>query len=125
MFNLKAALKRKIIRVLGFQEAKLPCKYLGIPFFMGSNKPSYWTRIIDRIKKRIYAWKARWLSFSSKIILIKSVLSAIPNYFISVLRAPSTVVEQIQKIIRGFLWKGNMNDAKNIPLVSLDSMVSE
>lgn len=59
VFNAKAAIKRKIVRLLGFQEVELPCKYPGIPFFMGANKPTYWAKVIERIKQRICARKAR------------------------------------------------------------------
>ena len=56
----------KIANILGFQQQLLPSTYLGIPFFMGSNKAGYWKPIIDRIKSRVSAWKVRWLSLLGK-----------------------------------------------------------
>ena len=109
----------KIKEILGFSEDFLPSIYLGIPFFMGSNKSSYWDSVIQRIQSRIAAWKVRWLSLAGRVLLIKSVLVAIPNYFFAVLKAPPKILVQIQKMIKGFLWIGNMDDSRKIPLVSL------
>ena len=55
-------------------------------------------------------------------MLIKSVLAAIPNYFIVVLKITSKVLTTIQKLIKGFLWLGNLNDSRKIPLISLQDM---
>lgn len=75
---------------------------------------------MERIKSKVLAWKAKWISLSSHILLIKAVLAAIPNYFIVVLKAPKLVIDQIEKLIKNFLWKGNMNDAKKVPLNSFE-----
>ena len=70
---------------------QLPSVYLGIPFLMGTNKITFWFPIIDRISARISTWKARWLSLSSRILLVKVVLTVIPNYYLSILNAPSSI----------------------------------
>jgi hypothetical protein len=72
-FNMNKVISDKIKKILGFTEDFLPSIYLGIPFFMGSNKSSYWTSVIQRIQSRIVAWKVRWLSLAGRILLIKSV----------------------------------------------------
>ena len=113
---------RRICKILEFELDHLPSSYLGVPFFMGSNKSSYWNNIIRRIKSRTMSWKVRWLTLSGRIMLIKSVLAAIPNYFFSVLSAPMNVIKQIESIIRGFLWADNMTGVKKIPLISLNEM---
>ena len=87
-----------------FSEYFLPSVYLVIPFFMGSNRSSYWSSVIQRIQSRITSWKVRWLSLAGKIFPIKSVLAAIPNYFSVVLKIPSKVLKTILKLIKGFLW---------------------
>lgn len=96
-------LKKKIVKMLGFQEVELPCTYLGISFFKGLNKAHYWDKVINRLKARILIWKARWLSLLGRIILIKLVLASIPNYFLAILKAPASVISEIEKIIRSFL----------------------
>lgn len=78
--------------------------------------------VIERIKNKVLAWKARWMSLSGIILLIKTILATIPNYYISVLKAPRSVIYQIEKLIREFLWKGNLIEEKKIPLISLKNM---
>ena len=45
-FNTKKLISKKVKRILGFFEDFLPSVYLGIPFFMGSNRSSYWSSVI-------------------------------------------------------------------------------
>ena len=110
------------MRILGFHEEFIPLKYLCILFLMGYNKASYLSLVIERIKSRVVAWKARWLSISSRIMLIKLVLSTIPNYYLVVLKPLHSILLQIQKLMRGFLWMGNMTNDKKIALISLEEM---
>lgn len=122
LFNTNQILSNKLINILGFSIEQISSMYLGLPFFMGENKISYCSSIIARIRSRILAWKARWLSLSGRILLIKTVLSIIPNFYLVFLKAPSSFVHQIEKLIRGFLWKGNLSDETKIPLISLKEM---
>ena len=109
-FNTVKLVSDKVNQFLVFSKDFLPSVYLGIPFFMCSNKSSYWSSVIQRIQSRIASWKVRWLSLAGRIFLIKSVLAAIPNYLIVVLKIPSRVLVTIQKLIKGFLWLGNLDD---------------
>lgn len=118
-FNKNDIVTRNIVDSLGFSSKSLPSTYLGIPFFVGANKPAYWKAIINRIKNVISSWKARWLSLSGRLLLIKYVLSVIPNYFMFVLKAPIGVIQHNEKPIRGFLWRDNMSEEKKIPLISI------
>lgn len=124
IFNTNKVISDKIVKILGFTMDFLPSKYLEIPFFMGTKKSSYWSSVVQRIQSRIAAWKTRWLSLADRILLIKSVLSTIPNDFLAVLKAPIKFLQHIQKLIRSFLWTGNMNDVKKIPLISLQEMAN-
>ena len=66
---------------------------------MGSNKKFFWEGVYQRIKSKIASWKVRWLSLSSRILLIKLILSAIPNYYMAVMQALCSIVSQIQKLL--------------------------
>lgn len=41
------------------------------------------------------------------------------------LKAPRTIISEIEKIIRSFLWKGNMDSKRKIPLVSLQNICKD
>jgi hypothetical protein len=61
--------------------------------------------IIQRIDSRLPGWMPRMLGAGSRIQLINSVLSAIPNYFMACIKWDKTSTDAIDKLTRGFLWK--------------------
>lgn len=58
-------------------------------------------------------------------MMIKSVLSVVPNYYIAILHAPKSIISELEKIIRQFLWKGNIDQKKKIPLISLQTICKD
>jgi len=80
--------------------------YLGLPLTLGVNKTSLWQEILRKIKKKIVGWGSQWLTNAGEVILIKSVLSALPIYQASFLLAPKYVTEHVSKLLRDFLWHG-------------------
>jgi ribonuclease HI/exonuclease III len=93
-------------------------KYLGLPIISGVNKRSLWSDVISKIKSKISAWGGYWLTKGGKVILIKSLLSALPIYQAAFLLAPRNVTEQISKLLRDFLWQGGKGNEKKMHLVS-------
>ena len=63
-------------------------------------------RLIDKIKVRVLDWKNKSLSFAGRLQLINSVLSSIFVYWASLFLLPISVVKEIEKILRSFLWSG-------------------
>ena len=54
-----------------------------------------------------------WLTKGGKIILMKSLLSALPIFHAAFLLAPRNVMEEISKLLRDFLWQGGKGNEKN------------
>ncbi|GAU31199.1 hypothetical protein TSUD_210560 [Trifolium subterraneum] len=48
-----------------------------------------WDPMLTRLKKRLYGWKSRFLSFGGRLVLLKSVLTSLPVYVLSFFKAPS------------------------------------
>eukprot|EP00253_Pinus_taeda_P034761 PITA_34761 len=94
--------------------------YLGLPITIGINKRSLWTGIISKIKTKITGLGGHWLTKAGKLILIKSVLSALPIYQAAFLLAPKSVTDQISKNFREFLWKGGKGNQNKFHLVKWD-----
>ena len=67
---------------------------------------SHWGVVVETIRSRLQSWKAKTLSMGGRLTLIKSVLSSLPIYYLSLYKAPVAVIEQIERIMRGFLWAG-------------------
>jgi hypothetical protein len=84
----------------------LPFKYLGLPIGANPNCEATWDPLVDHLKKRLFSWRNKYISFGGRIVLINSVLNAIPIFHLSFLKLPTKVWKKIVKIQREFLWGG-------------------
>ena len=57
---------------------------------------------------------------AGKLIMIKSILSALPIYQSSLLLAPKSIMDQISKLIRDFFWRGGKGNQNRLHLVNWD-----
>ena len=53
-----------------------------------------------------------YLYKGGKVTLIKSTLSSLPTYFLSILPIPRKVVNYMEKLQRDFLWNSISGDSK-------------
>jgi len=60
--------------------------------------------VANKIKDKLTRSKGRFLSFARRICLLKSVLTLIPLYYMSLFKMLILVSEDIMKIPRKFLW---------------------
>lgn len=81
--------------VVGFPRKELPIMYLGAPLFAGAPKASFFTFLVDKIRKQIASWNGKLLSKGGRLVLLKSVLYSIPHYVLSISAAPASVIHQI------------------------------
>ncbi|MCI24845.1 RNA-directed DNA polymerase (Reverse transcriptase), partial [Trifolium medium] len=65
---------------LSCKVGKIPFLYLGLPIGGDPRRFSFWEPVLTRIKNRLSGWKNRFLSFSGRLILLKSVLTSLPVY---------------------------------------------
>ncbi|EOY19766.1 Uncharacterized protein TCM_045102 [Theobroma cacao] len=85
---------------------KLPSTYLGLPLGASLSSKAIWQPVLERCKAKLAGWKANILSIGGRISLIKAVLSNLPIYFMSILKMPKGVQEELDKMRRKFLWGG-------------------
>ena len=87
-----------LAQILGCKIASLPMKYLGLPLGTTFKAKSVWNPIIERMEKCLAGWKRLYLSKGGKVTLIKSTLSSLPTYFISLFPIPARVAHRLEKI---------------------------
>jgi hypothetical protein len=81
-----------------------------------------WKWLLKKMDKRLNTWSHRWLSHIGRLVLVKSVLEAIPVYWMSLSWIPKGILEAARKLTSKFLWSGK-KEAHVIPWVHWDKIV--
>lgn len=69
--------------------------------------------LIDKVRKRVTDWKNKSLSYAGRLQLVAAVLEFIHVYWASVLLLPVTVIKDINRLLKEFLWnQGNSAKGK-------------
>ncbi|GKB23009.1 hypothetical protein Tco_0862410 [Tanacetum coccineum] len=102
--NVPAQVKVAILKILPFYVGTLPIKYLGVPFISSRLHKHHCALLIDKVKIRLSNWKNKAFSFARMLQLINSVVSSLQVYWSSVFILPKSVTNDIEKLMRGFIW---------------------
>lgn len=62
---------------------------------------------MERVERRLLAWKANYLSLGGRMTPIRSVLSTLPVYYMPIFKCPIPVVNRIEKLQQDFfvVWQ--------------------
>ena len=75
--------------------------------------------MVEKIKNKISGWGTNWLNLAGKVVLIKAVLNSYLVYQCSLLLALGKIINQIEVLLKSFLWNGGNNGGgKKYALVS-------
>ena len=106
---------------LGCKVGSLPTSYLGLPLGAKHKALGVWDSVEERFRKRLASWKIQYISKGGRVTLIRSTLSNLPIYHLSLFRMPQKVCARLERIQRQFiLWGGGggSNLDKKISVVS-------
>jgi hypothetical protein len=98
-----------LAQTIGCQVAAMSFTYLGLP--LGTTRPSVeeFFPLVNKIERRMMGM-SKMLSYQGKLILINSVLSALPTFYMCALKIPISILEQVDKYRKHSLWnKGDVN----------------
>ncbi|CAN1147188.1 Putative ribonuclease H protein At1g65750 [Linum perenne] len=62
--------------------------------------------VVNNARVHLETWKARLLSIGGRITMLKSVLSQMSIYHLSLFKAPASVIKDLERIQNKFLWEG-------------------
>jgi hypothetical protein len=65
--------------------------YLGLSLEASFKSTSIWNGVIEKVERRLASWKKLYLSKGGRLTLIKSTLSNIPTYYLSLFSIPLSV----------------------------------
>jgi hypothetical protein len=113
----------ELANIMGCGVSSLPLKYLGLPLGAPFKAKSIWDDVVGKIERRLVNWKWMYLSKGGRVTLIKSTLSNLPTYFLSLFSIPSSVASRIEKLHRDFLW-GGLGEVFKYHLISWSTVCS-
>jgi hypothetical protein len=87
-----------LAQVLGATITSIPMKYLGLPLGAWFKSKDMWNPIVGKMEKRLAGWKRIYLSKGGRLTLIKSTLSSLPTYFLSLFPLPLSIAKRMEKI---------------------------
>jgi hypothetical protein len=97
-FNTPQPIQRRIARILRFQIESLPLIYLGVPVTLGTQLKEYWQDLLDKFRSRVGHWTHRWLSSAGRVILLKTVIQALPIYRCLVQSPPIGIMKEFDAL---------------------------
>jgi hypothetical protein len=92
--------------ILQCTPSSFPCTYLELPISDKKLSRNILMTWVDKIADRLPNWKARLLNLAGRTTLVRFVLSTIPVYLFLAMNVPKWVINKIDKIRKGFVWRG-------------------
>lgn len=106
----------------GMSLGHLPFRYLGVPLDSRKITLANCEPLIQQVKARFNNWSVKSLSFAARLLLIKTVISGITNFWCSAFILPKACIARINSLCSIFLWKGNL-EGHNSARVSWGTVV--
>lgn len=92
-------------------------RYLGMPLLHGRATTATYNYLVEKVSKRLAAWKGRLMSKAARNILIQSVVSAVPYYAMQTASLPTAVIDKIERLSRSFFW-GEYNTSRRLHTIA-------
>lgn len=87
-------------------------KYLYLPEHFTRSKKDIFASIVGRIPQKAISWFTKILSFAGKMIMLKSVLSAMPSHSMFCFKLPQSFCANIQSTLTRFRWNSDPTKSK-------------
>nr|GFC43640.1 RNA-directed DNA polymerase, eukaryota [Tanacetum cinerariifolium] len=98
--------------MFGCSASKLPFSYLGVNVGANMKRVSSWDVVINKVTAKLSSWKAKTLSVGGRLTLVKSVLGAIPTYFMSLFKVHEGVLKRLESLRNSFFLGADLGDKK-------------
>ena len=92
-----------LANILHCRVGSLPMKYLGMSLGTSFKTASIWNPILEKMEKKLLGWKRLYLSKGGRLTLLRSTLSSLLTYFLSLFVIHKTVAARMESIQMNFL----------------------
>ncbi|KAE8707901.1 hypothetical protein F3Y22_tig00110370pilonHSYRG00013 [Hibiscus syriacus] len=81
-----------------------PMTYLGLLIGTTRNSELLWEPVLQKFSSKLAGWKATSLSMAGRLVLVKSVLSSLPIFYLSIFKIPLKINQKLNSLMANFLW---------------------
>ena len=85
---------------------------LGSAYGWGKSKANTFREIQEHISNRVLGWKEKFISKAGQVILIKTVVQAIPTYSMNLFNLPKSLCYNIKSILARYWWGQKKDERK-------------
>ena len=114
--NVSPDLRHHLCNILGVSSTPDLGKYLGFPLKLNGRNSRDYNFIVEKVQNKLTSWKAKLLSPAGRIVLVQSVTSSIPAYYMQSTALPSSTCSELDRLNRNFLW-GSSSDKRKMHMV--------
>nr|KYP50529.1 Putative ribonuclease H protein At1g65750 family [Cajanus cajan] len=90
----------------------LPFRYLGLYVGDKPRRTVAWERLLEVLHNKLASWKHKYVSIGGRVTLLNVVLNSLPLHYLSFWKMPLSVIKEVVKIQRRFLWSGVKESSK-------------
>jgi hypothetical protein len=112
----------QVDRELGCPVLPFPLRYLGLPLGLRKPTAAQLQYLVDAVADMLPSWRASMLNRAGRLELVRSTLAAMSIFAMMSLDVQIETLLAIEKILRGFLWKGRKNAHGGHCLVAWDKV---
>nr|GEY26559.1 RNA-directed DNA polymerase, eukaryota [Tanacetum cinerariifolium] len=91
--------------LIGCSILTAPFNYLGVKVGSNMSRITSWDDVISKVSSRLSKWKLKLLSICGCLSLLKSVLTSISLYHMSIFKVPIGVLNHLKSICRNFFYE--------------------
>jgi hypothetical protein len=111
-----------VSQTLPCTQSEFPCIYLGLPISDKRLRKADLMSWIDKIGNKLPRWQVALMNMVGRVAWVHFVLSAIPIYVLIAMKVPKWFIKAINKLRRGFVWKGKENAEGGACLVAWEKI---
>ncbi|KAJ3683983.1 hypothetical protein LUZ61_013147 [Rhynchospora tenuis] len=80
--------------------------------------------LLDRMWSKLAGWKCSMLSHAGRLVLIKSVLTSLPVYYMTTVKLPKGMIDQMMSLMAKFFW-GKTDKVRYLSFISWKKICSK